>query len=492
TFWWIVILSILGVLFAFPLKKRYINDEQLPFPEGRASGIVLDSLHTDSGVAGVFKAKILTFGALFSATIEVLRSETVMNLIKAPFLRIPETWDSLIYKHFTPALWGTPLKNLTIQVDSSIVMFGTGGLMNIKTGVSLLLGGFLNYFILAPYLIHQGIIPQASFKSITMWSLWGGVAMMTTSSLYSFFSKPEIIINSVKKFLNKDKIKVVDPLEKIELPLWISFIGIPIFGAIAVYLGHIWFDIHFLLGIIAIPLVFVFTLIAVNSTGQTGITPGGALGKLTQISFSILAPGNVPTNLMTAGITSEVSLNASNLLMDIKPGYMLGGKPRHQAIGHVLGIFAGALVAVPVFYQIFHGDISLFTSDKLPLPGASIWKAVAEVLTKGLSTLHPTAQTAVVVGAILGIVFEVLNKKFKGRIPFSVVGFGLAFVLRFSDSLSMALGCLFFWFASKKITDKNAFSYKAFVENQETLSAGIIAGGSIIGIVLILIESMAS
>ena len=31
--------------------------------------------------------------------------------------------------------------------------------------------------------------------------------------------------------------------------------------------------------------------------------------------------------------------------MDIKPGYMLGGKPRHQAIGHVLGILAGALAS---------------------------------------------------------------------------------------------------------------------------------------------------
>ena len=36
---WLILLSILGVLFAFPLKKRFINDEQLPFPEGRAAGI---------------------------------------------------------------------------------------------------------------------------------------------------------------------------------------------------------------------------------------------------------------------------------------------------------------------------------------------------------------------------------------------------------------------------------------------------------------------
>jgi len=243
------------------------------------------------------------------------------------------------------------------------------------------------------------------------------------------------------------------------------------------------------LGLIAIPLVFVFTLIAVTSTGLTAITPGGALGKLTQITYSVLAPGNVPTNLMTAGITSEVSLNASNLLMDIKPGYMLGGKPRHQAIGHVLGIFAGGLVAVPAFYQIFGGDISKFTSEALPLPGASIWKGVAEVLTQGLSALHPTAQAAALVGAVLGVVLEIVSQKTRGRFPISAVGLGLGFVLRFSDAWLMSVGTLFFWICGRKFTREKSLGYRAFVANRETFAAGVIAGGSIIGIALILIES---
>jgi uncharacterized oligopeptide transporter (OPT) family protein len=176
--------------------------------------------------------------------------------------------------------------------------------------------------------------------------------------------------------------------------------------------------------------------------------------------------------------------------MDVKPAYMLGGKPRHQAVGHVLGVIAGSLVAVPVFYMIFNGDISLFTSDKMPLPGAMIWKGVAEALTNGLSTLHPTAQFGALVGALLGIVLEVLNQKTQGRFPVSGVGLGLGFVLRFTDALSMSLGTLVFWLAGKKCTDKNSLGYKAMVENQETTAAGVIAGGSIIGIILILLETV--
>ena len=40
-----VALSVLGVLVAFPMKRRFINDEQHAFPEGRACGVVLDTLY---------------------------------------------------------------------------------------------------------------------------------------------------------------------------------------------------------------------------------------------------------------------------------------------------------------------------------------------------------------------------------------------------------------------------------------------------------------
>jgi uncharacterized oligopeptide transporter (OPT) family protein len=345
-FWWIVVLALLGVLFAFPLKRRFINDEQMPFPEGYAAGVVLDSLHDEDGKQGIFKAKLMVIGAGVSALIEILRADVVLEKFKMKFLAIPHYWDAFIYKFATPSIMGTPLKDLTVQWDTSIVMMGTGGLMSMKTAMSILLGAFINYFLLAPYMISEGIITDTTFKAITMWSLWGGAAIMTTSSLFNFFSKPQIIIQSFKKMFSK-KAAGHDPLEKIELPMWIFAVGIPVIGALTVYLGHIWFGIHYWLGIIAIPMVFIFTLIAVTSTGLTAITPGSALGKLTQISYGVLAPGNVTTNLMTAGITSEVSLNASNLLMDIKPAYMLGGKPRMQALGHILGIFAGG-VLLPV------------------------------------------------------------------------------------------------------------------------------------------------
>ncbi len=47
------------MLFAFPLQRRFINDEQHPFPEGTRRRIVMDALHTGDAASGLLKAKLL-------------------------------------------------------------------------------------------------------------------------------------------------------------------------------------------------------------------------------------------------------------------------------------------------------------------------------------------------------------------------------------------------------------------------------------------------
>ena len=493
---WMVSLSMLGVLFAFPLKKRFINDEQLPFPEGRAAGVVMDALHTGDASEGVFKAKLLAGTAAFSGLVTLLKSEAITHKLKIGFLQIPEYLDTWLYTYVTPKIMGTPLRDLTVRPDTDLVMIAAGGLMGIHTGVSIMVGAVINYLILAPWMMQRGDIVghmvdgqmTYAFKDITMWSLWGGVAMMTTSSLFAFFSKPQVLISSFKGLFGKGR-GGQDVLAHIELPIKVFGIGIPIVGAVVVALAHVFFDVRIWMGILAIPLVFVFTLIAVNSTGLTSITPTGALGKLTQLTYGVLAPGNVTTNLMTAGITGEVSSNAANLLMDIKPGYMLGGKPRHQAIGHVLGILAGATVAVPVFYLAFlRGDPEGLITPEQPFPGAVVWRAVAEVLTTGISNLKPSAQIAAAVGGVLGIVLEGIKVATKGKFWLSAVGIGLAFVITFSTCWAMFVGSFLFWLAGRQLEHKPGLLKRVLVDNLEPTAAGVIAGGALTGIAVIIVE----
>ncbi|HYW78933.1 MAG TPA: OPT/YSL family transporter, partial [Thermoguttaceae bacterium] len=138
TFFWIVSLSLLGVLFAFPLKRRFINDEQHPFPEGRAAGIVMDALHTGDARDGIFKAKLLAICGGGSALVKLMSSHSIMEKLRLGWMTIPDYLDAWLYspwvsRYFTPKLFGTELKQLTIRMEPDVVMFAAGGLMGIRT-----------------------------------------------------------------------------------------------------------------------------------------------------------------------------------------------------------------------------------------------------------------------------------------------------------------------------------------------------------------------
>src|SRR5262249_39167534 len=154
---------LLGVLFAFPFKRRFINDEQQPFPEGRAAGIVMDSLHHGEAESGLLKAKLLVgFGAL-AAVVKFLQSEAITAYLRLQEINIPEFLDDWVYRKlgWVPQLLGTPLTNLTLRPELDLPMIGAGGLMGMRTGVSILLGAAVNYAILAPIMIQEGdIVPN--------------------------------------------------------------------------------------------------------------------------------------------------------------------------------------------------------------------------------------------------------------------------------------------------------------------------------------------
>ncbi|MCZ6698915.1 MAG: OPT/YSL family transporter, partial [Planctomycetota bacterium] len=155
----------------------------------------------------------------------------------------------------------------------------------------------------------------------------------------------------------------------------------------------------------------------------------------------------------------------------------------HQAIGHVLGIFVGAFACVPIFYFAFlKGDPDGLISDKYPMPAAIIWKAVAEILTRGLDELPSSAVYAAAIGGIVGILFETIKLVTRGRFPISAVGTGLAFVIPFTTCFAMFLGSFFFWVASKACKRPESWTHRVFVQNLEPVCAGVIAGGALLGI----------
>jgi len=525
-----VVLSILGVLVAFPLKRRFINDEQQPFPEGRACGVLLDTLYTSGASVGLFKAKALAAAALFAGTVKFFCGESYQALIQDRLLHLDkirylaEHPIDRVFTKFT--LMGIDPRKLELSPTINFEMFGAGGLMNIKYAANMLAGMVAAYYIAAPMVINAGdaitskgvvITAASAFKRteiLNSWLLWPGVIMLVLASLLAFFAKPKMILDSFRGLFSK-KIPTVDVLRNIEVPLWISLVGVPVIGAIGVWMAHEWFDVKWHWGALAIVLIIALTLIAVNSTAMTSTTPTGSLSKISQITFGMLdkataAPGavfNPGVNLMTACMTTEVASNAANLLMDIKPGYMLGAKPRQQVVGHMIGIVSGALASTPLFFVLFlagHKDNPFVPADpalaersiqdflatpQFSFPAAIQWKGINDLIAQGLARLPHSAQIAMLAAAVFGIVFEIIRIISKNKSPISPVAFGLGIVLPPDSTLWMFMGSFFFYITAKiYAARKEAIGHKLWIESHEPICAGLIAGGALVGIGDILVR----
>jgi uncharacterized oligopeptide transporter (OPT) family protein len=264
---------------------------------------------------------------------------------------------------------------------------------------------------------------------------------------------------------------------------------VPVFSVIGAYFSHTFFGVPWLLAFISLPLIFLLTIICTNSMALTSWTPTGALSKITQFTIGAIDRANPASNLIPATMTSEISANAANLLSDIKPGYMLGAKPRQQAIGHVIGIFAGALASTPLFFLLFlpkaadgTRSVSTIVSDQFAMPAALQWKGVADLIANGVSNLPASAVISMAVAAVLALVFEILRIRSKGRFPLSAVSIGLGVVLPPESCVAMWAGAMLFWYKGRQKPAPGTREHTIWVEGYESICAGLISGAALVGI----------
>ena len=86
-------------------------------------------------------------------------------------------------------------------------------------------------------------------------------------------------------------------LKHIELPLWISCVGVPMFSVLGAWVTHEFFGVPWLLAFISLPLIFVLSVICTNSMALTSWTPTGSLSKITQFTMGAIDrtnPGQQP------------------------------------------------------------------------------------------------------------------------------------------------------------------------------------------------------
>lgn len=469
-FVWIGAIAFLGVVMAIPMKQQMINIEGLKFPSGIAAAETLKALHAE-GSAGAAQARLLGWTGLVGAVLNFF--------IEAKAKWIPVNLpDKLPLAGLT--LRGRPLSDWTVYFETSPLMVAAGAIMGFRAAWSMLFGALVCFVIVAPQMYDQGVIdPKLGYKSIVAWSVWFGSAMILTSGLLSFAFQWRTVARAMASVVTAFRGGPPEETNGVpEVPMSWFFVGVAILAPIVVFLEWWIFGIAWWMGILSVILSFFIAIVASRATGETDTTPTGALGKITQITYGVLDPGNAVTNLMTANVTGGVGLHAADLLTDLKSGYLLKADPRQQFWGQFFGVLAGSLFVVPAF-RILVPTVEDIGTDKWPAPGAQTWKGVALMMAEGVEALHPTARLALLVGGLLGIALVLLEKyvpRLKPYLP-SPTGFGLGFTTPAYNSMNMFVGALIALWLER-------FRPKTAETSLVPAASGIVAGCSLVGVLV--------
>lgn len=424
---WGTVVTLLGIFFAVPLRRQYVEVEKLRFPDGTATAETILAMASDAGDA-MTKSRVL-IGATILAGAFTLLSHFYKEVMYPPW---HEWLGSAALT--TAATWG-----FTMSLGPSLV--GAGMIMSPRIVYSLLAGAIAGWAILGPVTQHYGWAPGEVMNYSTGprgWILWPGVAVLVCESLAALALSWKTFAKTLTTRTTLGESNV-DDAELIPNSWWIG--GILLTSPVLMVIADYYFKIPWYLTAIAIPLSAVLASVGVRSTGETNVNPVGGLGKVTQLIFGGLAPGSTSTNLMAAAITAGGASQAADMMQDLKTGHLLGASPRKLLIAQFGGVVAGVIFVVPVFKVLT--DAWELGSEQLPAPAAFAWKAMAEVLAKGFAGLPPHATTAAIIGAIFGVAIPLLRKvpRLSPFVP-SGLAFGIGFIVPPENSLSMFYGLL--------------------------------------------------
>lgn len=445
--------AFLGIAFIIPLRKHMIDFERLTYPGGVAVATILKSPG-----AGVRKAVILLGAAAASAAVHIFSQETeISNWNLGAIIGLPDYMNGIWY--------------------ISLLTIGTGFIAG-RGGVAFIIGGFVAYWFLSPMLAATGGFPVTDLGAVIsdpgqlrlMLYRPLGIGMLIGGAVMGVALALPLIISAVKSMQNAAKVDAVGASD--EMPIKLLYFAI--FGA-AIVLALIAISSVESVGIargIGMALlgtlwIWMSGIILSESIGRTNWSPLSGMTLIGITLLIILTHGmeradSIVAAIMVGAATCVAMSQATDLMLDLKTGYLVGATPRMQQFGQFIGAWLGPIVVIGLIFIL--QEAYTLGSERLPAPQGQALASMVEGIMGGDV---PTQKY--VAGAILGGMLSAVI----GGLGITV---GLGFYLPFNIVLTYSLGTL-----SRELADR--YKGKSWSENVGIpVAAGLIVGEALIGV----------
>ncbi|KAL4260909.1 oligopeptide OPT transporter family protein [Pleurotus pulmonarius] len=417
---WSCSVAFFGVFLSPPIRKQVIIEEQLAFPSGTATAQLISVLHRLPPPDTTIRQR----RGYTQVDTEEHQSEEVseeQEPMLTPDLSTTahdqnereliqhEGWHALTYSfvassimtlsaYFFPIIFAIPLfgnylaREWLWTFTPSLSYVGQGIIMGFPTTLSMNLGMLVGWGILSPLSKYQGWAPGPVGDMATGargWILWTSLAIMCADSVVSLLPVIyEYVSDIIKHSTGKGHIEDKEDHE-VETPdrlvpmKWVAS-GLAISIVVGTVLVWVVFGNE---GIKpwATVLGFLFggmlSILGVRALGETDLNPVSGLGKISQLLFAWIQPGNIVANIIAGGVAEAGAQQAGDLMQDLKTGHLCHASPRAQFLGQLVGSSVSIIVTATAY--------SLYTKaypipgPSFPAPTAYVWLSLARLLRDG-------------------------------------------------------------------------------------------------------------
>jgi uncharacterized oligopeptide transporter (OPT) family protein len=463
---WVLCLAGLGVCVAAPLRRRVIEVDRLRFPSGTACAEAIRALHAERGEARR-GASALGLSAAVAGAWTWIRDAGL------------GAWGRPL-PAFTPlpgAIGGLSGTQLTLGIAWNPLLAAVGALVGLRVALSLLIGALCGTVAGGVALTDGGWVAPSGFGAIRAWTVWPAVGLIAAGGLGALAASAVRTRRARRAGRaapdagdGAEPMPAVPEADETPRRWWIA--GLIGCGAGAALTARLAFDVPVWQTLVAVVLAVGISVVAVRAVGETDISPSNNLAKVTQFLFGGLAPGQTVPNVAAAGVAAGCAMEASEVMTDLKAGFLLGNRPRDQFVAQAVGVVVAAGAAVGA-YLLLVAAVP-FGEDGLPAPTAVAWRTLAHGLAGGQG-LPEWAAVAAWTAAGVGLLLGAAGARI-GRVPLpSPVAVGLGAILPASYSVTVCVGA----FAAAAVA---RWAPDFWERRRYIVPSGLIVGESLAGL----------
>jgi putative OPT family oligopeptide transporter len=480
--------GILGVLMMVPLRRALIVKEHgvLPYPEGTACAEVLVA-----GERGGMLASLVFTGLGIGALWKSLAG--IFNLFR------PEVGYSFPRASLFP--------NATLNVDISPEYMGVGYVIGPRIAGTMVAGGVLSWLVLLPLISIMGesiltpfppITPANEFNPATgqpflisemspaqIWSAYIryiGAGAVLAAGLITLGRTLPTIISSAREGLKGFNAKTSATRIRTErdIPMSIVLAGSLALAIFLAVMPGLPTQGNALVSVLVIVFGFFFATVSSRITGLIGSSSNPISGMtiatliITCVIFVMIGWNDsiyAPVALSVGAIICIAAANAGNTSQDLKTGYIVGATPVYQQMGLAIGVVTSSFVIGWTLLQL-HNTFGI-GSPQVAAPQATL---MATLIRGLLDQQLPWG--LVLVGVFISITLELCGVH--------SLSFAVGSYLPIATTAPIFIGGM----VRYMVEQKTVVTSDSEISSGVLFSSGLIAGGSLTGILFAVLFSL--